>query len=181
MLKFIISYLDIFRPPFLPAIKYFSRNGSCWFNSYASKFVHWDLTKTIFHHVITGEGKAEQFKKVFESGMMSKSMITLTCLYVQNKDNFMVWIIYCNWENTMKNIIWNLLRIICVHIWVKIVECKLEYLGWHVSYQELKIMAHWFQSQMRWKDSGFNLMNTWSKIAQNIIFKGQIIYKSILR
>ena len=39
---------------------------------------------------ITGEGKAEQFKKVFESGMMSKSMITLTCLYVQNKDNFMV-------------------------------------------------------------------------------------------
>ena len=130
---------------------------------------------------ITGEGKAEQFKKVFESGMMSKSMITLTCLYVQNKDNFMVWRIYCNWENTMKNIIWNLLRIICVHIWVKIVECKLEYLGWHVSYQELKIMAHWFQSQMRWKDSGFNLMNTWSKIAQNIIFKGQIIYKSILR
>ena len=112
---------------------------------------------------------------------MAPLMITLTCLYIQNKDNFMVWIIYCNWENTMKNIIWNLLRIICVHIWVKIVECKLEYLGWHVSYQELKIMAHWFQSQMRWKDSGFNLMNTWSKIAQNIIFKGQIIYKSILR
>ena len=102
---------------------------------------------------------------------MAPLMITLTCLYIQNKDNFMVWIIYCNWENTMKNIIWNLLRIICVHIWVKIVECKLEYLGWHVSYQELKIMAHWFQSQMRWKDSGFNLMNTWSKIAQNIIFK----------
>ena len=47
--------------------------------------------KTFFtmYTSITGEEKAEQFKKIFESGMMSKSMLMLTCLYVENKENFM--------------------------------------------------------------------------------------------
>ena len=38
---------------------------------------------------VTGEEKAEQFKKIFETGMMSKSLLMITCLYVKNKENFM--------------------------------------------------------------------------------------------
>ena len=48
--------------------------------------------KTFFtmYTAVTGEEKAEQFKKIFETGMMSKSLLMITCLYVKNKENFMV-------------------------------------------------------------------------------------------